>query len=81
MLRKSQLSKRIIILIIVGYYILGLVLFLTIGKDSQADFTMQQRFEELPGSFPELAISGFFQYLILPLLWPALLISKLIILL
>ena len=74
MLKKFQLSKKIIILIIVGYYLLGLVLLLTIGKDSQADFTMQQRVEELPGSLPELLISGFFQYMILPLFWPAFLI-------
>lgn len=63
--------RRFLLVICLGYYLIGLALLLTVMRDDQMEATMRQRFTELPGSAPELLVAGFFIYGILPLLWPA----------
>lgn len=63
--------RRFLLVVCLGYYLIGFVMLLTVMRDDQMEATMRQRVAELPGSFPELVVSGFFIYGILPLLWPA----------
>lgn len=66
----SAHPKRFLIVIFAGYYLVGLVLLLTVTRDDQMEAAMRERVAELPGSAPELLITGFFVYGLLPLLWP-----------
>lgn len=63
--------RRFLLAIFLGYYLIGLVLLFTVMRDDQMEAAMRQRFDQLPGSAPELLVAGFFIYGILPLLWPA----------